>query len=57
MRDEIIRLLKSNNETIIEIKNELQSKNRLSISDILKAADLIKRLKQINSTYRSILNQ
>ncbi|MBT3209891.1 MAG: hypothetical protein HN347_16225 [Bacteroidetes bacterium] len=55
MRDEIIRKLKFNNTAINEIKDEMQKKRRLSVSDILSAADTIKHLKIMNATYRSLL--
>lgn len=55
MEEEILRLLKQNNNTIAEIKDQLQSKKNISVQDILKSADLIRLLKQENVTYRSLL--
>lgn len=55
MRDEIVKKLKFNNTCIEEIRAELQAKRRLSVNDIIKASDTIKHLKQMNATYRSLL--
>jgi hypothetical protein len=55
MRDEIIRRIKSNNKTIDIITKEIRDKKRLSVNDILKAASTIKHFKQINATYRNLL--
>ncbi len=57
MRKEIARKYKSNNAMLLEIRQEIQNNKRVSIKDILKAADLIKHIKQINATYSVLLNE